>query len=193
VTQAAWDWVTETYEAIRLIFIRHAAPERIIAEFGADPSRAVTVPANVTDEAAGFPWLRTGRTGEWAFSMDTCLSSSFESERLARVLSAGTDLALFELFPGKSYFYYHADGQEVTSFEPVMSPWRHGSDPDRFVRQMRQAGLDVDPPSEDAELGGNPALALLNTLTLALGIRLPGEQALGPLPTVGVTEPLSGS
>jgi hypothetical protein len=42
VTQGDWDWVTETYEAIRLIFIRHAAPGRIIATFGADPGRAVT-------------------------------------------------------------------------------------------------------------------------------------------------------
>jgi hypothetical protein len=83
-------------------------------------------------------------------------------------------------------FYYFADGTEVTSFEPLMARDRFGSDPDRFVSQMRQAGLRVDPPADDDdnELERDSGIAVLEMLTLALGIRLSREVAIGPLLTV---------
>jgi hypothetical protein len=188
-----WDWVTEKYpDGIRLMFIRGIAPEQIIAAFGADPAAAHLLTA--AEALDTIPeWFQVGQAGDWAFCIDNSAASVYEYQRITRELSAGTELALIETGPNFDHFYFYANSEEVTSFEPINAHHRYGSDPDRFVPQMRQAGLDVDPPPEDAELGDNPTLALLNTLTLALGIRLPREQALGPLPTVGVTMPLSGN
>lgn len=97
---------------------------------------------------------------------------------------ADTDLALFETGPNFDHFFYFSDGDEATSFEPLLSHYRDGSDPDRFVPQMRQAGLNVDPPPEDDDFAADTRTAVLEMLTLALGIRLPRDVALGPLPTV---------
>jgi hypothetical protein len=62
---------------------------------------------------------------------------------------------------------------------------RSGSEPDRFVPFMRQAGFRSDPASDSRVDGSfrDRAVALLETLTLALGIRLSRDDALGALLT----------
>jgi hypothetical protein len=183
--ESPWDWVSQEYPGgIRLMFTRMVTPERVFETFGADPADARILTAGAAHDTMPYPWVRAGRTGDWTFSVDSCLAGPFSFEPLARQLSAGTDLALLDTYAG--YFSYYADGSDVTSFEPLMSAWRNGSDPDRFIPHMRQAGLDVDPPPDNAAPGEDPTLALLNMLTLALGIKLSRDQALGPLPTAHV-------
>lgn len=73
----------------------------------------------------------------------------------------------------------------MTSFEPYMARYRTGSEPDRFLREMREAGMatgladDEDPPEGPED----DLVAALEMATRALGIRLPEELALGPLLT----------
>ena len=74
-----------------------------------------------------------------------------------------------------------------------MAWYRYGTEPDRFLAQMRQAGLETEvpdpsPPGDDP--GADPAeeytddlVATLIMLTLALGIRLPANIVSGPLLT----------
>lgn len=186
--RSEWDWTEQEYPdgGVRLIFVRGVTPEQVIEAFGTDPSAARLLSADATDEALGYPWVRAGRTGEWAFSIDTCPVDVYENETIAPYLSAGTELALVELTLSSELFYYFVDGTEVTSFEPLMARDRFGSDPDRFVSQMRQAGLRVDrsPDDDDNELERDSGIAVLDMLTLALGIRLSREVAIGPLLTV---------
>lgn len=179
-----WDWMSEEYPyGIRLSFARGVTPERVIKAFGADPGAAETLSAEQALETL-TSWVQVGRTGEWAFAIDNSSLGAEETGRIARELSAGTDLVLFETGPNFDHFYYFSDGREVTSFEPLLSHYRDGSDPDRFVSQMRQAGLNVDPPPDDDDFDNNTRTAVLEMLTLAFGIRLPRDVALGPLPTV---------
>ncbi|HSZ48368.1 MAG TPA: DUF6461 domain-containing protein [Streptosporangiaceae bacterium] len=182
-----WDWYQDEYPiGISLMLVRGVTPERVIEAYGANPAEARVLPATRALETL-TSWVRVGRAGEWTFAFDDShIGLEDFEQRIARELSAGTDLVLFESNPNITYFWYYADGTEVTSFEPLLSTWRGGSDPDRFLPQMRQAGLNVEPPpdDDDSEPERNPAIALLDMLTLALGIRLSGEVALGPLLTV---------
>jgi hypothetical protein len=188
MTRSTWDWVADEYpQGVRLTFARNLVAGTVLEAFGTDPGSAVLLTAAAAHDTVPYPWVRAGRTGEWCFSIDTCLTGPFGFEAVARRLSQGTDLAVVDAYA--EYFFYYADTEEVTSFEALMSPWRSGSDPDRFAPHMRQAGLDVDPSPDDAELGPSPTLALLDMLTLALGIRLSRDQALGPLPTAHVNLP----
>lgn len=187
------DWLEEEYPdgGIRLTFVRGVTPERVIEAFGADPAAARLLSAEVTEESLGHPWVRVGQTGGWVFSLDnwyelrTC-DEFGDIVTQFKELSEGTELALLQSTMSSELFYYVRDGALVTSFEPMLSAWRSGSDPDRFVPQMRLVGLDVDPPSDDDdnELGRDEATAVLEMLTLALGIRLSREVAMGPLLTV---------
>jgi hypothetical protein len=186
-----WDWVTEEYDFAGLIFARGATPERLIEVFGADPAAALLVTAEVAYETFGHLWIRVGQAGEWAFAINCSRSLG----RPALELSAGTEVALFEMGPNLDYFYFYADGVEVTSFEQMMAYDRGGTDPDRFIASMRRAGLPVDrPPDADDDdapygLDWDPPIALLDMLTLALGIKVPREVGLGPLLTFQPDEP----
>lgn len=102
---------------------------------------------------ARHPWIRVGTTGEWGFAIDETGGAHFYEEEFTDELSASTDLALFAGTMTIDYFSYVVDGVEVTSFEPLRAWERSGTDPDRFLAQMRQAGLDVVPPDPDAEEG----------------------------------------
>jgi Family of unknown function (DUF6461) len=187
------DWLEEEYPdgGIRLTFVRGVTPERVIEAFGADPTAARLFSAEATEETLGHPWVRVGQTGEWVFSLDnwyelkTCGEFGDIVTQFTE-LSEGTELALLQSTMSSDLFYYVRDGALVTSFEPMLSAWRSGSDPDWFVPQMRLVGLDVDPPSDDDdnEVGRDEAIAVLEMLTLALGIRLSREVAMGPLLTV---------
>jgi hypothetical protein len=79
------------------------------------------------------------------------------------------------------FSHYHVDGTAVTAFEPVRGRERFGTQPDRFA-EMRQVGLWTD--VEDDDDFADPVTGLLEMLTVALGIWLPRDVALGPLLTV---------
>jgi hypothetical protein len=167
-----------------LLFARGVTPEQIIGALGCDPADAQPLAEEAAWDSFG-DWARVGTAGHWGFSADSGSISVWDFERIARELSAGTDLVLFQTGPNMDYFQYFADRIEVTAFEPLLARDRTGTDPDRFLPQMREAGLRVD---EDQDEFRDPALALLDMLTLALGIRLPRDIALGVLPTVELTD-----
>jgi hypothetical protein len=196
-----WGWISSGGIEIGgcLMFARGVPPERVIEAFGMDPAAAQLLPSSRTDVALRLPvwderlnvihpWIRVGRAGEWGFAID---QSAVDVSRVARELSAKTDLALFEWTQTIDYFHYLVDGTEVTSFEPLMAYDRFGTKPDRFLREMRQVGLVVDRPAGPTPVERDPRIALLEMLTLALGIRLPADIALGPLLTVQREDPVS--
>jgi hypothetical protein len=80
-------------------------------------------------------------------------------------------------------FFSYSAGGTSTSFEPMRGWERYGTEPDRFVEQMRQVGLRtaIGDPVDDAV---DPVIAVLRMLAIALGIRVPRDLALGPLLTV---------
>jgi hypothetical protein len=86
----------------------------------------------------------------------------------AYALSAGTEAVLVTRAEALSYFHYYVDGTEVTAFEPLFGWERFGTDPDRFLPYMRQAGVRLD----DDDAIKNPAITVLEMVTLALGISL---------------------
>lgn len=185
-----WDWFDEGYpNGIRLMFVRGVTPERVIEAFGADPAAAELLTAEATELTLGHPWVRVGCAGEWAFAVDNWYEVSTYGEfgklrgELTE-LSRRTELALLDAGMGLDQFFYISDGAEVTSFEPLLAYDRDGSDPDRFVPQMRQARLSVERRRDRAGPQRSPRIAVLEMLTLALGIRLSREAAMGPLLTV---------
>jgi hypothetical protein len=202
-----WSWIrTGDYEvAGGLTFARAATPHEVIEAFGLDPSRAVLVPEEQLDQALRYPvfdeqarligpFIRTGRYGEWAFAIERI--PTHHRGEVGRRLSYRAEAVAMLWTPTINNAWYFVDGEQVTSFQPEMARYRYGSDPDRFVAQMRATGVDLaehtgeedveeeSADSEPAEDYADPVLATLDMFTLALGIRLPAEVAEGPLLTV---------
>jgi hypothetical protein len=190
-----WEWVDETALAIggSFTFARGASPEQIMTAFGMNPAKARLVPASdvaqalhdpdwLRTEPPEHPWIRVGVAGEWGFALDESMAGSGGYEdAAAAALAASTDVVLFTHTQTIDYFSYSAGGTATTSFEPMGGCERHGTEPDRFVEQMRQVGL---PTAIGDDRTVDPMIALLQMLTIALGIWVPRDLALGPLLTV---------
>jgi hypothetical protein len=189
-----WDWVEETALHIggSFTFARGASPEQIMTAFGMNPAKALLVPASdvaqalhdpdwLRTEPPEHPWIRVGVAGEWGFALDesTAGCGGYEDAAVS-ALGAGTEVVLFRHTQTIDDFRYCAGGAPVTMFEPGGLD-RYGTEPDRFVEQMRQVGLPTDTGDQHA---ANPTIALLQMLTVALGISVPRDLALGPLLTV---------
>jgi Family of unknown function (DUF6461) len=189
-----WDWIEETGLSLggSISFARGASPERVMEAFGMQPANASIATAAQAEQSlpypdyletypAHHPWIRVGTAGEWGFAIDESSGGygGYE-EDAARALSAGTEAVLVTKTASISYFHYYVDDAEVTAFEPLRGWERFGTDPDRFLPYMRQAGVPLD----DEDAIKDPVIAVLEMVTLALGISLSRDVALGPLPTV---------
>jgi hypothetical protein len=193
-TLVDWEWVEETALAIGGSFTlaRGASPEQIMTAFGMNPAKARLVPASdvaqalhdpdwLRTEPPEHPWIRVGVAGEWGFALDESMAGYGGYEHNAvGALAAGTEVVLFTHTQTIDDFAYWDDGTLVTTFEPGRLDW-YGTEPDRFVEQMRQVGL---PATISDDRAVDPMIALLQMLTVALGIWVPRDLALGPLLTV---------
>jgi hypothetical protein len=191
-----WDWVRQTALDIggSFVFAHGAPPERVMTAFGMNPIKARLVPVSDVGEALHdpgwrrthppeHPWIRVGVAGEWGFAIDESSSGygGYE-DGAARELSEGTQAVLFTHTQTIDYFHYYVDGTEVTAFEPLGAWERFGTEPDRFAVQMRQVGLRTDIDDDDDV--ADPVTGLLDMLTVALGIWVSRDVALGSLLTV---------
>jgi hypothetical protein len=181
-----WDWLEESPLRLMcaLIFARDVTQDQAFEAFGLDPSAA-----RMEDRASGpdHRQVRVGRLGAWTFAIDEEMESldlALHGKNVGKRLSAGTEVVVVEWTPKPTeVFEYWADGTLVTRFEPYRACDRHGREPDRFLREMRQVGMVTE--ADDAGEGpGDDLIAALNLATAALGIRLPGRVAMGRLATV---------
>jgi hypothetical protein len=205
-----WGWVRRAPDpGTSLVFARHATPEQVIRGFRLDPAAGRVMTAQ---QAAGMDWgvirdlsgnelpcpfVRAGRSGDWAFAVDQsylALNSAIQGHDVLATLSARSEAVevLWTPKPNESVEYYAA-GEQILNFEPYRA-WDRGPDQDRFVSEMRQAGLRTEPPSEQAgQARVDVLIAALEMLTIALGIGLTENLVEGPLLTVPIPPRLAAA
>lgn len=202
-SESSWRWVTERGTDLCgcLTFVRGLSPPQVIEGFGIDPAAAQLLPRDRAHEAVpytvhtqhgptGCPAIRAGQAGEWAFAFEDPETGSItiagRVEGVGVRLSAGTEAVVVSWTQTIDSVDYFVDGELVTGFEPLRAYDRAGTDPDRFLPQMRQVGLLDEPPDGDWLHWFEtfrPLVAALDMLTVALGIRLIREMIEGPLLT----------
>ncbi|WP_406319125.1 DUF6461 domain-containing protein [Streptosporangium sp. NBC_01639] len=139
------------------------------------------------DEGLFPDTVLAGRLGGWTVLIEVYGWQATELDAL-RALSAGTEVvSVLRHDHASNYFVYARDGETMTSFNPNIPAWRYGSDPDRLVDVMREAGFDPGhtPGDEDEDEDENvyhPATdgALLLAARLT-GVVLTQEVLNGPL------------
>jgi hypothetical protein len=137
-----------------------------------EPGARVRCHPRAGQEVAALPRLR--------FAFDESSAGVGYEEDAAYALSAGTEAVLVTRAEALSYFRYYVDSVEITAFEPLLAWDRFGTEPDRFLPYMRRTGVRLD----DDDAVKDPVIAVLEMVTLALGISLSKDTALGPLLTV---------
>ncbi|WP_405142834.1 DUF6461 domain-containing protein [Sphaerisporangium sp. NBC_01403] len=175
--------MTEPYEEFRWLsdreplgdiycvsFVRGLSPDEALRRFGVDESTVEEATFDELNErsaenavdAAGYigavkidDWTVVIEPGGWKIAVD--------SEIGARV-SQGTEVvSVCRHDYAEDTFTYLVDGKAVVSFDPLDPETRSGGDPDRFVAEMREVGLnpdhDFDGPSIGFPIGRSFALA----------------------------------
>lgn len=183
-----WDWLEESPLRIgcALIFARDVAQDEVFGAFDVDPTSAHMEDWEFDPEDRR---IRVGRLGTWTFAIDESMESlhlAIRGRNVGARLSAGTEAVVIEWTAKPTEtFEYWADGTLVTRFEPYRVCDRDGSEPDRFLDEMRLLGM-VTEADDEAEGPDNVLIATLDLMTLALGIHLPEATAMGPLATVSL-------
>ncbi|MGS2641231.1 DUF6461 domain-containing protein [Streptosporangium sp. LJ11] len=171
-----------------LTFVRGLDEAEALRRVGAEESsiRPLTY-EELVDEGLFPDTLLAGRLGDWAVLIE---ESGWDALDAVKTLSAGSEaVSVLRHDYAADRFAYAVDGQVVTSFNPMIPAWRYGSDPDRLVSLMREAGFDPayapgDGTDEDNEERTvrhprvDGALMLVARLT---GVMLTQEVLNGPL------------
>ena len=186
--QASGEWGWLEGSGLRLmcalIFARDVTQDQVFEAFDLDPASA-RIEDWVFDPDRRR--VRVGRLGAWTFAIDEQMESlhlALHGKNVGKRLSAGTEVVVVSWTPKPTEdFEYWADGTLVTTFEPYVARYRFGSEPDRFLREMRQVGM-VTEAADAAEGPKDDLIATLDLATVALGIRLPEQVAMGALATV---------
>ncbi|GAA3440906.1 DUF6461 domain-containing protein [Planomonospora venezuelensis] len=141
-------------------FVRDLSPEEVLRRFGVDESTVEEVAfdeldersvESMRDDAAGYigavkvgAWTLVIEPGGWQIAVDR--------EIRARV-SRGTEVvSVCRHDYASDSFVYVVDGEPVVWFDPMLPDARSGSDPDRFVEEMREVGLDPDHDIGDSHI-----------------------------------------
>ncbi|MEV4165615.1 DUF6461 domain-containing protein [Nonomuraea dietziae] len=133
-------------------FVRHLSPEEVLRRFGVDENTMEEVAfdeldersvESMRDDAAGY--IGAAKVGDWAVVIEPGgWKIAVDSDIYTRV-SRGTEVvSVCRHDYAEDTFAYIVDGTPVVWFDPIFPAERSGGDPDRFVQEMREVGLDPD-------------------------------------------------
>ena len=129
------------------------------------------------------PWVRVGQVDDWSFAIEPASWMGMQ-EGVAQRLSEGTESFVLEWTAKPTYqFGYCVDGDGALWFDIGMPWYRDGGDPDRLLNEMRQVGMETEPPSPPRPRRPNRVLHALALVTIATGLLVPESVAHGPLLT----------
>lgn len=175
VQQDGLQWLSTAYpETFALTFARGLSAHELLLRLGCPQDSLTLLTRDEAEEQelenpdAGHI-VRAGEHGGWAWAIQLWGARVLDEGVLGAV-SAGTEgVALVN--SALPWFAYAADGGEICSFDVGM-PWlRHGSDPDRFLQLMAEAGVLSGPDQPHVR----PVLAMLRLAEMGFSLSLPKD------------------
>ncbi|MGW0062416.1 DUF6461 domain-containing protein [Streptosporangium sandarakinum] len=154
-------------------FVRGLSPDEVLRRFGVDEStmeEGVTAEEldersveSMRDDAAGY--IGAAKIGDWTLVIEPGGWKLAVDPDIYGLVSRGTEVvSVCRHDYASDSFAYIVDGEPVVWFDPMLPDARSGNDPDRFVKEMRDVGLDPehdidDDPRIDVPIGRSFALA----------------------------------
>ncbi|GAA3430006.1 DUF6461 domain-containing protein [Streptosporangium sandarakinum] len=154
-------------------FVRGLSPDEVLRRFGVDEStmeEGVTAEEldersveSMRDDAAGY--IGAAKIGDWTLVIEPGGWKLAVDPDIYGPVSRGTEVvSVCRHDYASDSFAYIVDGEPVVWFDPMLPDARSGNDPDRFVKEMRDVGLDPehdidDDPRIDVPIGRSFALA----------------------------------
>ncbi|WP_371784213.1 DUF6461 domain-containing protein [Streptosporangium subroseum] len=158
-------------------FVRSLSPEEVLRRFGVDEGTLEEVAFNeleersvesMRDDAAGY--IGAAKIGDWTVVIEPGGWQIAGDSEIGGRVSRGTEVVSVCCHEYASdTFAYLVDGEPVVWFDPMLPDARSGSDPDRFVKEMREVGLDpehdIDIDDSDIDFPMERSFALASRIT----------------------------
>jgi len=179
-----------------VLFARELTPADLLTRLGLDvaPNLVLTrEEANDLADETGDVVIRAGASGGWAYAFLEGGPVGQDSPDAVRRLSRGTEAVdIWRTVNAHRSLGCAQDGQLVCRFEPARPHERTGTDPDRLVGAMREAGLlpaDGTSPEEGPVDVDQPELRALALAESVFRLDLPRAEVLdGRLLSARLTE-----
>ncbi|MEU3853722.1 DUF6461 domain-containing protein [Streptomyces sp. NPDC029554] len=166
-------WLPSMFgQGFSLVFVRDVPARNLLTRFGCSEESAQSLSLGdaqeweLEDEDGGAV-LSFGDGDRWSFALQSWGARILE-EGVIEQVSAGTELVALISTATAPAFIHALDGEEVCGFDPGLPHLRSGTDPDRFLPQMAQAGL----PTDGTPVEGDPVVAMLRFAETTFGLSL---------------------
>ena len=140
-------------------------PARVLELLSADAHPDGLVNAMQVDTAAarqGTTGVRVASAGQWSILIEFTSLHGAAPDTVVTLSADTRVVSLHRTGSGEARLIVAENGVEVTSFEPAIPRFRAGSEPDRYLAAMREAGFAPD--DGDATSGETDALELIRRL-----------------------------
>ncbi|MDT0390829.1 DUF6461 domain-containing protein [Streptomyces dubilierae] len=159
-------------QGFSLVFVRDVPARDLLSRFGCSEESVQSLTSSDAQEWEledddGGAVLSFGDGGQWSFALQRWGARILE-EGVIEQVSAGTELVALISTATAPAFVHALDGEETCGFDPGLPHLRSGTDPDRFLPQMAQAGL----PTDGTPVEGEPVAAMLRFAETAFGLSL---------------------
>ncbi|MFI8215931.1 DUF6461 domain-containing protein [Streptomyces sp. NPDC085932] len=166
-------WLPSMFgQGFSLVFVRDVPARNLLTRFGCSEESAQSLSLGdaqeweLEDEDGGAV-LSFGDGDRWSFALQSWGARILE-EGVIEQVSADTELVALISTATAPAFIHALDGEEVCGFDPGLPHLRSGTDPDRFLPQMAQAGL----PTDGTPVDGDPVVAMLRFAETTFGLSL---------------------
>ncbi|GIH90538.1 DUF6461 domain-containing protein [Planobispora siamensis] len=134
-------------------FVRGLSPDEVLRRFGIDEN---TMEEGVTAEglnersvesmrADSAGYIGAAEIGDWTLVIEPGGWKIAVDSDVYGPVSRGTEVvSVCRHDYASDSFAYIVDGESVLHFDPMCPDDRSGSDPDRFIKEMREVGLDPE-------------------------------------------------
>jgi hypothetical protein len=171
-------------EIFSIAFVRHVDPLDALRRIGGLPDTlADRTPEQIGElhhYEHGYPEVASALAlGDWTVLLQP---TGFWLAHLGEALSRGTEaITILRHDYASPRFSHAADGKLLTTFHLNYPDHRDGTDPDRYLPLLRQAGFD---PDDDEGQYGEAVSRALRLTELITGVAPTFEQLTGPLPSM---------
>lgn len=131
-----------------LTYVEGVSAVDVLRFLEADVMPVVMGPEQVAIEAARRRrrGVRVATVGHWAVLVELASSLGNMPETLERLSMGSRALCVLQTGAGMDLVSYYERGVLMCQFEPTLPRVRRGTDPDRFLSDMKAVGIDPDAP-----------------------------------------------
>lgn len=172
---AGLQWLAEQYPLGFCIIFSHGLElSEFMARMGGDPRRGIPMTRAQAEavmlQGENGPVIRFSQHDGWVFGIESSGYHGGRTEVLDAVSNQTKALAITSTINADVSFKYAENQVMICTFDAILPHLRYGTDPDRFLTQMQQAGLDTD-----HNFAADPLKAVLDFTQATFDISVPQD------------------